>query len=199
MVEAGAAMITVHGRTRTRLFKSRRLRSSEGPRGGAVADAHPGGGNGDVVSLLDYVRDADRTGCDAVMIGRGKRGTLAVSRHLAWLRARASSWAPTVEERSEVFSRHCALMRGRTEEKRPDSRDSQVCRLVHRRVCRAGGPCATRSKAPRDPRCADCGDGRLLTLEPGQRSASAAGGAVAPDESAAAAVAGDAEPKAACA
>src|SRR5215467_6344484 len=74
LVEAGAAMITVHGRTRTQGFSGKssieiiqRVRA-------AVPKNIPVIGNGDVVSLVDYRRMREETGCDGVMIGRGALG-----------------------------------------------------------------------------------------------------------------------------
>ena len=66
-------------------------------------------GNGDVITLLDYVRMRTETGCDAVMIGRGALGNPWLFRDIgAWLRGQPVPGSPTVEERSEVF---CATLR----------------------------------------------------------------------------------------
>ena len=119
MVEAGAAMITVHGRTRTQGFSGKSSLDIIKKVRDAVPAGVPVVGNGDVVSLLDYVRMRTETGCDAVMIGRGALGNPWLFRDIkAWLRGQPVLGAPTVEERSEVFLRHCSLMRGRTEDKR---------------------------------------------------------------------------------
>src|SRR3954469_882289 len=74
MVEAGAKMITVHGRTRTQGFSGKsdpdiiKLVRQTVP-------AHiPVVGNGDVLTVEDFLRLRDHTGCDAVMIGRGALG-----------------------------------------------------------------------------------------------------------------------------
>src|SRR5262245_22939219 len=69
MVEAGAQMITVHGRTRTQGFSGksdpeiiRKVRE-------AVPAHIPVVGNGDIVDIDGYFALRERTGCDAVMIG----------------------------------------------------------------------------------------------------------------------------------
>jgi len=119
MVEAGAAMITVHGRTRTQGFSGKSSLEIIRKVREAVPQEVPVVGNGDVLSLLDYVRMRTETGCDAVMIGRGALGNPWLFRDIrAWLAGQKVAGPPTVEERSEVFLRHVALMRGRTEDKR---------------------------------------------------------------------------------
>src|SRR5205823_14717811 len=74
MVEAGAKMITVHGRTRTQGFSGK----SDPDIIKLVRDAVPAHvpvvGNGDVTTVEDFVRMREHTGCDAVMIGRGALG-----------------------------------------------------------------------------------------------------------------------------
>ena len=70
--EAGAAMITVHGRTRAQLY-------------GGMADwdiiakvkqavGVPVIGNGDIFGVCDAMRMIVETGCDGVMVGRAARG-----------------------------------------------------------------------------------------------------------------------------
>ena len=198
MVEAGAAMITVHGRTRTQGFSGKSSLEIIKKVREAVPTHIPVVGNGDVVSLLDYVRMRTETGCDAVMIGRGALGNPWLFRDIrAWLRGEPVPGAPTVEERSEVFLRHCALMRGRTEEKR----------LIHEirksvawytKGLPGSADLRDQSKAPRDPDALIAATvGYFAELAKGRPRLRVA--LSAPDESAAAAVAGDAEPKAACA
>jgi nifR3 family TIM-barrel protein len=122
LVEAGAAMITVHGRTRTQGFSGtcdldviRKVRD-------AVPRDIPVVGNGDVVDVEGYVRMREHTGCDAVMIGRGAMGN-------PWLFARiraitsgeADPGPPTIDERERAFLRHVSLINehgGHTEQKR---------------------------------------------------------------------------------
>ena len=74
MVEAGAQMITVHGRTRTQGFSGK----SDNDIIRLVRDAVPAHipvvGNGDVIDVAGFVAMREQTGCDAVMIGRGALG-----------------------------------------------------------------------------------------------------------------------------
>jgi len=111
MVEAGAQMITVHGRTRTQGFAGK----SDPDIIRLVRDAVPARvpvvGNGDVVDVEGYVRLREHTGCDAVMIGRGALGN-------PWLFARLREVCvgrpdpgpPTLDERLDVFRRHVDLI-----------------------------------------------------------------------------------------
>jgi nifR3 family TIM-barrel protein len=111
MVEAGAKMITVHGRTRTQGFSGnsdpeviRLVRE-------AVPARVPVVGNGDVVDVEGYVRLRELTGCDAVMIGRGALGNPWLFSRLREVCAgRADPGPPTLEERVAVFRRHVDLI-----------------------------------------------------------------------------------------
>ena len=80
MVEAGAQMITVHGRTRTQGFAGSSDRGIIRTVRDVVPPAVPVVGNGDVVTVEDFRRMRDETGCDAVMIGRGAMGTVFKAR-----------------------------------------------------------------------------------------------------------------------
>lgn len=112
MVEAGARMITVHGRTRTQGFSGkadleiiRRVRE-------AVPRHVPVVGNGDVVDVQGYVRMRESTGCDAVMIGRGALGNPWLFRRLREIaQGRPDPGPPSAGERREVFHQHVALIR----------------------------------------------------------------------------------------
>ncbi len=119
MVEAGAAMITVHGRTRTQGFSGKASREIIKKVRDAVPAAIPVVGNGDVLTVSDYVGMRVETGCDAVMIGRGALGNPWLFAGIrAWLRGGPEPGPPSLSSRREVFRRHVALMRERTPDKR---------------------------------------------------------------------------------
>jgi nifR3 family TIM-barrel protein len=111
MVEAGAKMITVHGRTRTQGFSGksdpdiiRRVRD-------ALPSHIPLVGNGDVMDVAGYLRMREVTGCDAVMIGRGALGNPWLFARLREVTAgRADPGPPGLDERIAVFRRHVDLI-----------------------------------------------------------------------------------------
>ena len=111
MVEAGAQMITVHGRTRTQGFSGRadlaiirRVRDSVPPDVPVI-------GNGDVVDVEGFLRMRGETGCDAVMIGRGAMGNPWLFRSIRERAAgRPDPGRPDIDERLRVFRRHVALV-----------------------------------------------------------------------------------------
>jgi tRNA-dihydrouridine synthase B len=128
LVEAGAAMITVHGRTRTQGFTGRASRAIIRRVRDAVPPHVPVVGNGDVVTAEDYFRMREETGCDAVMIGRGALGNPWLFRAIRErLGGRPDPGAPTIPDRLAVMRRHLDLMR----------RHAPPKRLVHeiRKAC----------------------------------------------------------------
>src|SRR5204862_5299957 len=111
MVEAGAAMITVHGRTRTQGFSGKSDRGIIGKVRAAVPAHVPVAGNGDVITVEDYIRMREQTGCDAVMIGRGALGNPWLFSRLREVCAgRPDPGPPGLEERFVVFKRHVMLI-----------------------------------------------------------------------------------------
>jgi len=111
MVEAGAKMITVHGRTRTQGFSG--TSDPEIIRLVRLAlPAHiPLVGNGDIVDVEGYLRLREYTGCDAVMIGRGAMGNPWLFARLKEVVAgRPDPGQPTLEARLTVFRRHVGLI-----------------------------------------------------------------------------------------
>jgi nifR3 family TIM-barrel protein len=107
MVEAGAAMVTVHGRTRAQGFSGKSDREII-RRVRAELPAHiPVVGNGDVLTVDDYFRMREETGCDAVMIGRGAMGNPWLFRSIGeCLAGRPDPGPPDFAERARVFDRH---------------------------------------------------------------------------------------------
>jgi nifR3 family TIM-barrel protein len=107
MVEAGAAMITVHGRTRAQGFTGKADRQIIRKVRAAVPLHVPVVGNGDVLTVDDYFRMREETGCDAVMIGRGALGNPWLFRSIQErLQGRPDPGPPDVRERARVFARH---------------------------------------------------------------------------------------------
>jgi len=111
MVEAGAQMITVHGRTRTQGFSGK----SDPEVIRLVRDALPSHiplvGNGDVIDVEGYLRLREQTGCDAVMIGRGALGNPWLFARLREVAAgRPDPGPPGLDERLAVFRRHVDLI-----------------------------------------------------------------------------------------
>jgi len=110
MVEAGAALVTVHGRTRAQGFSGAvDLRPIAEVRS-ALRPAIPVVGNGDVDSVADYLDMKHQTGCDAVMIGRACRGNPWLFREvLAVEQGHPIPDPPVVAERRTVWRRHADL------------------------------------------------------------------------------------------
>lgn len=112
LVEAGAKMITVHGRTRTQGFSGQSDRGVIKLVRDAVPAFIPVVGNGDVLDVEGYQRMREETGCDAVMIGRGALGNPWLFARLRELAAgRPDPGPPTIEERRAIFRRHTGLIR----------------------------------------------------------------------------------------
>jgi tRNA-dihydrouridine synthase B len=116
LVEAGARMITVHGRTRTQGFSGKASLEDIARVRAAVPRLIPVIGNGDVVDVAGYQRMREATGCDGVMIGRGAMGNPWLFRRLGELeRGRPDPGEPSAAERLAIFERHVGLL----EELRP--------------------------------------------------------------------------------
>ncbi|HTM21663.1 MAG TPA: tRNA dihydrouridine synthase DusB [Kofleriaceae bacterium] len=111
LVEAGAAMITVHGRTRTQGFSGRSDLDIIAKVRAALPRHIPVVGNGDVVCVDGWRRMVEHTGCDAVMIGRGAQGNPWLFARIAALAAgRPDPGPPTIDERVAAFRRHVELI-----------------------------------------------------------------------------------------
>ncbi|MEG1848193.1 MAG: tRNA dihydrouridine synthase DusB [Lachnospiraceae bacterium] len=105
---AGAAAITVHGRTREQYYAGEA--DWESIRLVKEAVKIPVIGNGDVTSPMLAAAMLEQTGCDGVMIGRGVRGN-------PWLLSQISTYLetgvipppPTSAVIKETVQRHCEL------------------------------------------------------------------------------------------
>ncbi len=111
MVEAGASMITVHGRTRTQGFSGRVNRDVIRRVRASLPARVPVVGNGDITTVEEERRMREETGCDAVMIGRGAMGNpWLFARLRAVLIGRPDPGGPALEDRRRVFLRHVELI-----------------------------------------------------------------------------------------
>ncbi|HYE03353.1 MAG TPA: tRNA-dihydrouridine synthase [Phycisphaerales bacterium] len=111
LVGAGAAAITVHGRTTEQKFSGQVSHEGIARVVEAVAGRVPVIGNGDVREPRDVVEMVARTGCDGVMIGRGALSTPWIFRD-AWalLRGRPVPAEPTEREKIGLVRRYFELM-----------------------------------------------------------------------------------------
>ena len=78
--QAGAAGITVHGRTREQFYSGRA--DLDKIRQVVAAVRMPVSGNGDIVDGITATRMMEQTGCQAVMIGRGAQGNPWIFRQI---------------------------------------------------------------------------------------------------------------------
>ncbi|WP_105203171.1 tRNA dihydrouridine synthase DusB [Neobittarella massiliensis] len=106
--QAGAAAITVHGKTREQMYAPQV--DLDIIRAVKEAVAVPVIGNGDIAAPEDARRMLDETGCDAVMVGRAALGH-------PWLFGQIESYlqsgryepAPAMPQRMEVLQRHARM------------------------------------------------------------------------------------------
>ena len=110
LVDVGAAMITVHGRTRAQGFSGSARMAPIAAVRAALPREVPVIGNGDVKDVAGYHRMKAETGCDGVMIGRGAMGNPWLFRSLAAVsRGDPDPGPPTLGERCAVWRRHADL------------------------------------------------------------------------------------------
>jgi len=111
MVSAGAALITVHGRTRMQGFSGAVRLAPIAEVRRSLPSRIPVVGNGDVRSVADYLDMKRETGCDAIMIGRAARGNpWLFGEILAVEQDRPLPAPPSVAERLRVWRRHADLV-----------------------------------------------------------------------------------------
>ena len=102
--DAGAAAITVHGRTRSQFYAGK-------ADWGIIADVSsavkvPVVGNGDVRSGADAMRMMNETGCDAVAIGRAAQGNPWIFKDVLCAIEGEAFTPPTIHDRVKMALRH---------------------------------------------------------------------------------------------
>ncbi len=108
MEKAGADAITVHGRTKSQMYRP----SSDNTIIKEVKKAVsvPVIGNGDILTPYDALRMYEETNCDLVMIGRGSYGNPFLFKQIEeYLETGKFSEAPTLAERLAVMRKQIAL------------------------------------------------------------------------------------------
>ncbi len=108
LADNGAAMLTVHGRTREQLYAGRADYDVIAAVKAAVGV--PVLGNGDVFSGADAVRMREETGCDGVMVARGAQGNPFIFREIKSALAGEAYTPPTEGERLAMAAEHAKRM-----------------------------------------------------------------------------------------
>jgi nifR3 family TIM-barrel protein len=111
MVDAGAALVTVHGRTRAQGFSGAVRLDPIADVRAALPRRIPVVGNGDIQSVADYLDMKRETACDAAMIGRAARGNPWLFRAIrAVEEGQPLPDPPSVAERRAVWRGHAELV-----------------------------------------------------------------------------------------
>ncbi len=142
---AGAAAITVHGRTRRQMYQG--LSNHEAIRAVKEVAKVPVIGNGDIRSGADAKRMFEDTGCDGVMVARGALGNPWIYREIErYLATGEVPPPPACAERAAVLREHFACQR----ELYGDFTACRVVRrVVHWFVKGASGSAALRERGNR--------------------------------------------------
>lgn len=107
--QAGAAAVTVHGRTRMQFYSGKADRDII--RQVKQAVSIPVFGNGDVRDGETCKRMYEQTGCDLVMLARGSYGRPWVFREIRhFLETGAPLPEPDIRERMEIMVKHCTYL-----------------------------------------------------------------------------------------
>ena len=110
LVDAGAAMITVHGRTRAQGFSGvARMEPIAAVRAALPRDI-PVVGNGDVVDVAGFVALREQTGCDAVMIGRAASSNPWIFRQIRQFLETGSYDHPTDRDRYDMMRSYYTML-----------------------------------------------------------------------------------------
>lgn len=103
--QAGAAAVTVHGRTREQYYSGHAdwdiIRQVK------EAVSIPVIGNGDILTAQDVQRMKEQTGCDGFMIGRGAQGNPWIFHQILYYLETGEELAkPTIQEVAQMLLRH---------------------------------------------------------------------------------------------
>lgn len=104
MEEAGADLITVHGRFREQYYSGKSDR--EIIRKIKKALSIPVIGNGDIFTGADALEMFETTGCDGIMVARGALGNPWIFSEIRAALENTPYTAPTLEERIRILIRH---------------------------------------------------------------------------------------------
>ena len=106
--ESGAAMLTLHARTRSQFYEGhadwsaiRRLKERV---------SIPVVGNGDVGCAADALRMLEETGCDGVAVGRAAQGNPWIFGQIADAMAGRAPKVPSPQEKLDVLLRHARML-----------------------------------------------------------------------------------------
>ena len=108
MQDAGAAFISVHGRTRSQFYSGKA--DWDAIKEIKAALTIPVVGNGDVFSAEDAIRMLNYTGCDAVMIARGALGNPWIFKEANELQKTGTYNAPETEEIKSLMAKHAQML-----------------------------------------------------------------------------------------
>ncbi|MDN5345481.1 MAG: tRNA-dihydrouridine synthase [Clostridia bacterium] len=109
VVEAGAAAVAVHGRTRSQFYSGQA--DWDVIRQVKEAVAVPVIGNGDIRTSADAITVLQQTGCDAVMVGRGAIGNFWLLTAIrARLEGRLEPPSPDMATRVAMAIRHLQML-----------------------------------------------------------------------------------------
>ena len=106
--ESGAAMLTLHARTRSQFYEGR----ADGSAIRRLTErvSIPVVGNGDVTSAADALRMLEETGCDGVAVGRAAQGNPWIFEQIADAMAGRPVRQPSPQEKLAVLMRHARML-----------------------------------------------------------------------------------------